>query len=117
MRLRALGKRPIQVAKLFLCARVFSDQSDLAVARRITDHAHEQGVNFIDTANVHSTGSSEVTVGELLKGTRQDRVPARKVGNKVSERPNKSLLARLAAARPRCQLAAAGHRPHRHPLP
>ena len=86
MRLRPLGKRPIQAAELCLGGMLFSNQSDLAVARCITDHAREQvvNVNFIDTANVCSTGSSELTGGELLKGTRQDRVPATQVGNKMA---------------------------------
>jgi aryl-alcohol dehydrogenase-like predicted oxidoreductase len=90
MRYRPLGKSPLQVSELCLGTMMFADQTDLAEARRITAHAREHGVNFIDTADVYSLGRSESMVGELLKGQRQDWVLATKVGNKMSERPNEA---------------------------
>ena len=94
MRYRHLGKSPLRVSELCLGTMMFADQTDLAEARRITDHAHAHGVNFIDTADVYSTGASETMVGELLQGARHDWVLATKVGNKMSERPNESHYSR-----------------------
>lgn len=88
MHYRRLGKSPLEVSALCLGTMMFADQTDLAEARRITAHAHENGVNFIDTADVYSTGKSEIMVGELIKDQRHDWVLATKVGNRMSNRPN-----------------------------
>jgi aryl-alcohol dehydrogenase-like predicted oxidoreductase len=94
MRYRPLGKSPLQVSELCLGTMMFADQTDVAEARRIVDHALEHGVNFIDTADVYSLGKAETMVGELLKGRRNDWVLATKVGNKMSERPNEQNYSR-----------------------
>jgi aryl-alcohol dehydrogenase-like predicted oxidoreductase len=94
MRYRPLGKSPLQVSELCLGTMMFADQTDKAEAQRITVHAREHGVNFIDTADVYSLGKSEIMVGELLQGQRDDWVLATKVGNVMSERPNQSRYAR-----------------------
>jgi aryl-alcohol dehydrogenase-like predicted oxidoreductase len=73
---------------------MFADQTDAAEARSITAHAREHGVNFIDTADVYSTGKSESMVGKLLDAQRHDWVLATKVGNKMSDRPNESRYSR-----------------------
>ena len=89
MQYRTLGRKsPLQVSALCLGTMMFADQTELAEARSIVDHAAEHGVNFIDTADVYSLGRSESMVGELLKGRRQEWVLATKIGNKMSERPN-----------------------------
>ena len=90
----ALGKSPLQVSRLCLGTMMFADQTDLAEAGRIVAAAHEQGVNFIDTADVYSTGRSETMVGELIKDRRHDWILASKLGNKMSERPNQSRYSR-----------------------
>ncbi len=94
MKYRNLGKSPLQVSELCLGTMMFADQTELAEARRITAHARDNGVNFIDTADVYSLGKSEIMVGELLKGQRHDWVLATKVGNKMSERPNEQQYSR-----------------------
>ena len=88
MRYRPLGKSHLQVSELCLGTMMFGDQTDLAEARHIADHAREHGVNFIDTADVYSYGKSETMVAELIRAHRHDWVLATKVGNKMSERPN-----------------------------
>jgi aryl-alcohol dehydrogenase-like predicted oxidoreductase len=94
MQYRSLGKSPLKVSSLCLGTMMFADQTALAEAGNIVAQAHEQGVNFIDTADVYSTGGSEAMVGSLLKGTRADWVLATKLGNKMSERPNESHYSR-----------------------
>jgi len=91
---RTLGKSPLLVSRLCLGTMMFADQTDLGEARSIVASAREQGVNFIDTADVYSTGRSEAMVGELLQGQRHDWVLATKVGNKMSERPNEAQYSR-----------------------
>ncbi len=95
MQYRNLGKSPLKVSALCLGTMMFADQTDLAEAKNITAHAREHGVNFIDTADVYSTGKSETMVGALLKGgARHDWVLATKVGNKMSDRPNEQQYSR-----------------------
>jgi aryl-alcohol dehydrogenase-like predicted oxidoreductase len=94
MRYRTLGKSPLKVSELCLGTMMFADQTDEAEARAITADAKERGVNFIDTADVYSTGASESMVGRLLQGGRYDWILATKVGNKMSKRPNESHYAR-----------------------
>jgi aryl-alcohol dehydrogenase (NADP+) len=52
--------------------------------------AWEAGINFYDTANVYSLGSSEEIVGKILKelAPREDLVIATKVHGTMRERPN-----------------------------
>ncbi len=85
---RQLGKSPLNVSALCLGTMMFADQTDHAEARSIVAHAREHGVNFIDTADVYSTGKSESMVGELLGANRPDWILATKIGNKMSEAPN-----------------------------
>ena len=94
MRYRHLGKSPLKVSELCLGTMMFADQTELAEARSITDHAREHGVNFIDTADVYSTGASETMVGELIQASRHDWVLATKVGNKMGDKPNLSHYSR-----------------------
>ena len=90
MQYRQLGKSPLKVSALCLGTMMFGDQTDIAEARRIVQHAQEHGVNFIDTADVYSIGKSETMVGELLKGRRHEWIVATKIGNKMSDQPNEA---------------------------
>lgn len=94
MRYRHLGRSPLKVSELCLGTMMFGDQTDLAEARSIVDHAREHGVNFIDTADVYSAGASETMVGQTIRDHRDDWVLATKVGNRMSERPNESMYSR-----------------------
>ena len=94
MQFSPLGKSPLQVSKLCLGTMMFGDQTELAEARAIVDHAHAQGVNFIDTADVYTTGASEMMVCQAIRAHRHDWVLAIKLGNKMSSRPNESHYSR-----------------------
>ncbi|RYF27164.1 MAG: aldo/keto reductase [Comamonadaceae bacterium] len=94
MQYRSLGKSNLQVSALCLGAMMFGDQTDKAEAAAIVADAREQGVNFIDTADVYTKGASESMLGELLKGQRHDWVLATKLGNKMSDRVNESHYSR-----------------------
>ena len=45
--------------------------------------ALDVGINFIDTANVYSTGESETLLGKALKGRRHDVVLATKARGRM----------------------------------
>jgi aryl-alcohol dehydrogenase-like predicted oxidoreductase len=93
MHYRTLGKTGIKVSPYALGALMLgtsignSDHEDCA---RIIHKALDAGINFIDTADSYSTstGSSEVVVGEALKGRRDAVVLATKFGRPMGEDPN-----------------------------
>jgi aryl-alcohol dehydrogenase-like predicted oxidoreductase len=94
MRYRNLGKSNLQVSTLCLGTMMFGDQTDEREARAIVDDAQDNGVNYIDTADVYTKGASETMLGGLLKGRRHHWVLATKLGNKMSERPNETHYSR-----------------------
>jgi aryl-alcohol dehydrogenase-like predicted oxidoreductase len=80
MRYRPLGKSDLQISPLCLGAMMFGGQTDEYTARAIAGRALEQGINFIDTANVYNEGKSEEVVGRLVAGKRDKWVLASKFG-------------------------------------
>ncbi|MGY3282856.1 aryl-alcohol dehydrogenase-like predicted oxidoreductase [Pseudomonas fulva] len=76
-----LGSTGLDVSRLCLGCMTFGDPDagthpwtlGEAASRPIVKHAVEQGINFFDTANSYSAGTSEVIIGKLLKDfTRRD---------------------------------------------
>jgi aryl-alcohol dehydrogenase-like predicted oxidoreductase len=67
-------------------------------SRPLIRHAIEQGVNFFDTANVYSQGSSEEILGRALRdfASRDDVVIATKLRNPMRSGPNGKGLSRKA---------------------
>lgn len=94
MNYRNLGRSNLKVSTLCLGTMMFGDQTAHDEAARIVAHAREQGVNFIDTADVYTNGASERMVGELIRGQRHDWVLATKLGNAMSERVNEGHYSR-----------------------
>jgi aryl-alcohol dehydrogenase-like predicted oxidoreductase len=106
-----LGTTGMDVSKLCLGCMTFGDpdagthQWTLGEdqSRPIIRHAVEQGINFFDTANSYSAGTSEIILGKLLKefARRDEIVIATKVfwPEKMwegSTRPNEKGLSRKA---------------------
>src|SRR5213592_656155 len=76
-----LGRTGIQVSRYCLGAMMFGafgnrDHDDCV---RIIHHALDNGINFIDTADVYSAGESEEVVAKAIKGRRDQVVPATKL--------------------------------------
>src|SRR5262249_13990265 len=65
---RKLGNSGAIVTKFCLGTMTFGAESDEATAHRLLDDYAAAGGNFIDTADVYSTGVSETMVGKWLKG-------------------------------------------------
>ncbi|BDB28555.1 oxidoreductase [Cupriavidus sp. TA19] len=92
---RRLGASNLRVSALCLGTMMFADQTDEAEAARIVASARDQGVNFIDTADVYTKGASEQMVGRLLTSNRHDWVLATKLGNAMQSAPNHSHYSRV----------------------
>src|SRR3954451_24914322 len=87
-----LGRTGIQVSRYCLGAMMFGawgnrDHDDCVA---IIHHALDNGINFIDTADVYSAGESEEIVGQALAGRRDEVVLATKFFAGIGEGPNRS---------------------------
>ncbi len=81
MEYRPLGRTGIQVSELCLGAMMFGQwgNADHEDSIRIIHAALDAGINFIDTADVYSSGESEEIVAKAIAGRRDDLVIATKV--------------------------------------
>ncbi|ATP50208.1 oxidoreductase [Pseudomonas putida] len=106
-----LGNTGLDISRLCLGCMTFGDPDagthpwtlDVQQSRPIIRHAVEQGINFFDTANSYSAGTSEVILGQLLKEftRREDTVIATKVFYPANmwqgaSKPNEQGLSRKA---------------------
>lgn len=67
MEYRLLGRTGVRVSPLCLGCMMFGGRTAAEDSYAIIDHAIEAGINFLDTANVYSTGESERVTGEALQ--------------------------------------------------
>lgn len=111
MNMTKLGTTGLDISRLCLGCMTFGEPDagthawtlDEAASRPIVKQAVEHGINFFDTANSYSAGTSEIILGKLLKEfTRRDEVV---VATKVffsssmlggGSRPNEQGLSRKA---------------------
>lgn len=77
---RYLGRSALKVSPLCLGAMMFGGETQEDMARRIIAKAADQGVNFIDTADVYHAGRSEEIVGQAIAADRDRWVVATKFG-------------------------------------
>jgi aryl-alcohol dehydrogenase-like predicted oxidoreductase len=92
MRYRPLGGTGIEVSAYCLGTMMFGaigniDHGDCV---RIVHKALDAGINFVDTADMYSSGESEQIVGKALRGRRDDVVLATKVHFPMGDGPNRS---------------------------
>ncbi|ACZ83877.1 aldo/keto reductase [Streptosporangium roseum] len=92
MHYRILGGTGIEVSAHCLGTMMFgaAGNSDHDECVRIIHAAFDQGINFVDTADMYSAGESEEIVGKALRGRRDDIVLATKVHFRMGEGPNRS---------------------------
>ena len=73
MKYRKLGDSDLQVSEISLGSWLTYGVGVEAVkARACLDEAFNQGINFIDTANVYGRGAAETFLGEALQGRPRD---------------------------------------------
>ena len=87
---RTLGHSGLKVSPLCLGAMMFGGQTDEKTAGQIVARAYEQGINFIDTANVYNGGKSEEVVGRLVAENRGKWVLATKFAGGHGGWPNEN---------------------------
>jgi aryl-alcohol dehydrogenase-like predicted oxidoreductase len=91
MEYRPLGRSGMSVSQLCLGAMMFgaAGNPDHDDSVKIIHRALDAGINFIDTADVYSTGESEQIVGQALASGRRDNVVlATKAGLPFGRDPN-----------------------------
>ena len=106
MRYEKLGSTGLEVSALTLGCMSWGDASrgghqwvlDEDAGRAIIKDALEAGINFLDTANVYSAGSSEEITGRAVRdfAQREDVVLATKVHGRMRPGPNGAGLSRKA---------------------
>ena len=106
MRYTKLGNTGLDVSRLTLGCMSWGDASrgghqwvlDEDAGRGIIKDALEAGINFFDTANVYSAGTSEEITGRALNdfANREDVVLATKVHGRMRPGPNGAGLSRKA---------------------
>ncbi|GAA1620434.1 aldo/keto reductase [Kribbella sancticallisti] len=90
---RALGSTGMKVSPYALGAMMFGavGNPDHDECVRIVHAALDHGINFVDTADMYSTGQSEIIVGKALQGRRDDVILATKGHFALGEEgPNRS---------------------------
>jgi aryl-alcohol dehydrogenase-like predicted oxidoreductase len=87
MRYRKLGQSDLEVSEISLGSWLtYGVGVEADKARSCLDEAFEQGINFIDTANVYGRGAAESFLGDALQGRARDSyVLATKVYFPMSE--------------------------------
>lgn len=88
MRYRNLGSAGVQVSELCLGAMMFGGATSAADSIHIIHRALDDGINFIDTANVYAKGESERVVGQAVRDRRDRVVLATKGRVAVGDGPN-----------------------------
>lgn len=118
-----LGNSPLTVSRLCVGCMSFGDPAsrmhawtlDPAESEEIVKHALSLGINFFDTANTYSAGTSEEYLGRAIRSN----VPATRSSSPPRSHFNEGHLSREAILREIGRhAAAAGHRlsgPVHHP--
>jgi aryl-alcohol dehydrogenase-like predicted oxidoreductase len=88
MEYRNLGQSGLKVSPICLGAMMFGGVTDEATSARIIARAREQGVNFLDTADVYADGRSEEVVGRAIGPERHWWVLATKCAGVTGPGPN-----------------------------
>ncbi|WP_435920854.1 aldo/keto reductase [Paenibacillus sp. DYY-L-2] len=90
MKFRRLGGSGLQVSSLGLGTNAFGKRADEGTSIQIVHCALDNGINFIDTANIYAGTESERIIGLALKGRRHEAVLATKAGLPAGHGPNQS---------------------------
>ena len=106
MQFKKLGATGLDVSVICLGCMSFGDSGrgshpwtlDQDATSNVIGQAMDAGINFLDTANVYSDGTSEEFVGRALRefGRRDEIVLATKVHGRMHEGPNGAGLSRKA---------------------
>lgn len=88
MEYRNLGKSGVRVSRVCLGTMMFGGQTSEADSVRIIHQSMDDGINFIDTADMYNAGQSEVVIGKAIADRRDRVILATKGRAKMGEGPN-----------------------------
>ena len=88
MEYRKLGASGLRVSAIGLGTNAFGKRADEGTSIRILHSAIDNGITFIDTANIYAGTESERIIGKGLAGKRGDVVLTTKAGLPRGEGPN-----------------------------
>ena len=80
MKYRTFNKTGLTVSEIGIGTNRFGHNVDQKEVNKILSTCQDNGVNFLDTANVYADGRSEECIGKYLNNKRKDFVVATKVG-------------------------------------
>ena len=89
-----LGGTNLLVSPFCLGTMMFGGKTDKTESVKIIRHAVDGGVNFIDTANIYTEGTSEEITGDGIRDIRDQVVLASKVASTMNDLPNGSGISR-----------------------
>ena len=88
MEYRKLGTSGLQVSTVGLGTNNFGARIDEERSATVVRQAVEEGINFIDTANIYGRGVSEERIGKAVKDIRSQVLIATKVSGPMGDGPN-----------------------------
>ncbi len=89
MEYRKLGNSGLEVSTVGLGTNNFGRRLDAEATKKVVDACIDQGVTFIDTANVYSAGQSEEYIGRALGNRRNQVILTTKASGAMGEGPNR----------------------------
>ena len=95
MEYRRLGKAGVKVSRLCLGTMMFGGQTSEEDSIRLIHRALDEGINFLDTADIYNNGQSEVVVGRAIADRRDRVVLATKGRQPMGNGPNDGGASRL----------------------
>lgn len=102
MNYRKLGKTGFEISEVSLgtwqVGGKWGSGFDHKLAQNILAEAIDQGVNFIDTADVYEDGESEIAVGRAIKNANKRIFVATKCGRQVSPHVNEGYTPKVLRA-------------------
>ncbi len=90
MKYRNLGNSGLEVSEVGLGCNNFGRRWRYDRAKTIIDAALDNGVNFLDTADVYGESESESIIGKALRGIRSEVVIGTKFASPMGTGPNSS---------------------------
>ena len=88
MEYRQLGSSGLKVSTVGLGTNNFGGRIDAERSAAVLRQCIDEGINFIDTANIYGRSVSEQHIGETVKGVRSQVLIATKVSGGMGDGPN-----------------------------
>ncbi len=96
---RKLKGTTLEVSRLCFGTMTFGKPVDQATADRMVARCVDDGINFVDTANVYQLGIAESMLGRAIQSKRDKLVVATKARGKMGDGPDESGLSKHAIFR------------------